>query len=122
MATLIPGPTIVEAAGEPPKTIREFVGRVNSETAAVSVAIMDSPQGWSEPGQVPEFDEYTVVLDGALTVETASGDERLVVQAGQAVHAPAREWVRYSTPDGPARYVAVCVPAFSPDTVHRDEA
>ena len=124
MAKLIEAPTIVEAAGEPPKTIREFVGRVNTGTAGASVALMDSPQGWSEPGQVPEFDEYTVVLDGSLTVESRDGDgsgRSLVVRAGQAVHAPAGEWVRYSTPDGPARYVAVCLPAFSPDTVHRDE-
>lgn len=133
MAKLIQSPTVVEAAGVPPKTIREFVGRVNTGTAGASVALMDSPQGWSEPGQVPEFDEYTVVLDGSLTVESRGGgrdgggdggdrDGRsFVVRAGQAVHAPAGEWVRYSTPDGPARYVAVCLPAFSPDTVHRDE-
>lgn len=120
MAHLIPAPTVVEAAGTPPKTIREFVGRVNTGTTSTSVAVMDSPQGWSEPGQVPEFDEYTVVIEGSLTVESRDGG-RLVVGAGQAVHAPAGEWVRYSTPAGPARYVAVCIPAFSPDTVHRDE-
>lgn len=120
MARLIPTPTTVDAAGEPPKIIREFVGRVNTGDGGLSVAVMDSPRGWSEPGQVPEFDEYTVVLEGAITVETAEGRERLVVEAGQAVHAPAGEWVRYSTPDSAARYVAVCVPAFSPDTVHRE--
>lgn len=120
MAKLIPSPTVVEAAGEPPKRIEEFVGRVNSGDAAVSIAHMRSPSGWSEPGQRPEFDEWTYVLAGSLHVETADGN--LDVAAGQAVHAPAGEWVRYSTPgpDG-AEYVAVCLPAFSPESVHRDE-
>jgi ethanolamine utilization protein EutQ (cupin superfamily) len=121
MARLIAAPTRIEAAGTPPKEIAEFVGRVNSGTDSVSVAMMRSPSGWAEPGQAPEFDEYTVVIDGELTVETST--ETFVVPAGQAVHTPAGEWVRYSTPgpDG-ARYVAVCLPAFSPDTVHRDAA
>jgi mannose-6-phosphate isomerase-like protein (cupin superfamily) len=120
MARLIPHPTVVNAAGQPPKTISEVVGRVNTTTAVVSIALMESPSGWSEPGQTPEFDEYTIVLDGEVVVDSA-GDEQLVVPAGQAVHAPAGEWVRYSSP-GPAgaRYVAVCLPAFSPDLVHRD--
>jgi mannose-6-phosphate isomerase-like protein (cupin superfamily) len=119
MARHIERPTRITAHGEPPKTIEEFVGRVNSGTAAVSVARMQSPSGWSEPGQTPEFDEFTVVLRGVLRVETR--DVTFDVAAGQALIAPAGEWVRYSSPhaDG-AEYVAVCVPAFSPETVHRD--
>lgn len=117
MATLIDGPTIVEAAGTPPKRIEEYVGRVNTGEERLSVARMASPAGWEEPGQRPEFDEFTVVLAGTLRVETPSG--ALDVRAGQAVHVPAGEWVRYSTPEG-AEYVAVCLPAFSPGTVHRD--
>jgi len=115
----IPRPSVVEAAGAPPKRIEEYVGRVNSGTAALSVARMVSPSGWAEPGQTPEFDEYTVVLRGALQVESRGGT--LLVLAGQAVLAPRGEWVRYSSP-GPegAEYLAVCLPAFSPDTVHRD--
>src|SRR5690606_16883922 len=106
--------------GEPPKTIHEYVGRVNTGTDGVSVALMRSPSGWSEPGQRPEFDEDTLVLRGSLTGEYEGG--RFDVTAGQAVHAAAGEWVRYSPP-GPegAEYVAVCGPAFSPDIVHRDE-
>ena len=120
MATLIEKPTIVQAAGNKPKRIEEFVGRVNTRTTEASVARMTSPAGWVEPGQSPDFDEFTLVLRGTLRVETRSGS--LEVQAGQAVIAPRGEWVRYSTPeDGGAEYVAVCVPAFSPDTVHRDE-
>jgi len=120
MAKLIEKPTVVQAAGNKPKRIEEFVGRVNTGTAGASVARMTSPPGWVEPGQTPEFDEYTLVLRGTLRVETRSGS--LEVHAGQAVIAPRGEWVRYSTPEeGGAEYVAVCVPAFSPDTVHRDE-
>jgi len=120
MATLIEKPTIVQAAGNKPKRIEEFVGRVNTRTTEASVARMTSPAGWVEPGQTPEFDEYTLVLRGALRVETRTG--AVDVRAGQAVIAPRGEWVRYSTPEeGGAEYVAVCVPAFSPDTVHRDE-
>ena len=120
MARHIESPTLVEAAGTPPKTIAEFVGRVNTGDEALSVAKMTSPEGWSEPGQTPEFDEYTVVLRGTLRVETAEG--ALDVGEGQGVVAPAGAWVRYSSPHpGGAEYVAVCVPAFSPDTVHRDE-
>jgi mannose-6-phosphate isomerase-like protein (cupin superfamily) len=119
MAQHISGPTRIHAAGNKPKIIEEFVGRVNSETAAVSIARMQSPGGWLEPGQTPEFDEYTVVLRGSLTVTTRAGDQ--VVRAGEAIITPAGEWVRYSSPepDG-AEYIAVCLPAFSPNTVHRD--
>src|SRR4051794_24047667 len=121
MAKVISEPTVVEAAGEPNKIIREFVGRVNSATDQLSLAVMESPSGWAEPGQTPEFDEYTLVLEGELVVEGAGG-QQTTVTAGQVVHAPAGEWVRYSTPGrAGARYVAVCLPAFSPAIVHRDE-
>lgn len=120
MATLIEKPAIVEAAGNKPKIIREFVGRVNTKTSAASVARMSSPAGWVEPGQTPQFDEYTVVISGSLTVETKA--KTFVVKEGQGVITPKGEWVRYSTPNGPCEYVAVCVPAFSPDTVRRDAA
>lgn len=117
---LLDGPTRVEAAGNKPKIIEEFFGRVNSGTEAVSIARMTSPGGWIEPGQTPEFDEYTVVLRGSLRV--ASGDGTIDVRAGQAVVAPRGEWVQYSTPDPEgAEYVAVCLPAFGPDIVRRDE-
>jgi quercetin dioxygenase-like cupin family protein len=119
MAIIISSPKRVEAHGTPPKQIEEFVGRVSSGTEGVSIARMVSPAGWSEPGQTPEFDEYTVVLRGALQVETREGTH--VVAAGQAVIVRRGEWVRYSTPGpGGAEYVAVCIPAFSPDTVHRE--
>jgi quercetin dioxygenase-like cupin family protein len=114
---LIHTPTVVPSAGTRPKRIEEFVGRVNTGASALSIARMTSPPGWVEPGQTPGFDEYTLVLEGSLRVESASGV--LDVGAGQAVHVPAGEWVRYSTPEG-ATYVAVCLPAFSPDIVHRD--
>ena len=119
MSRLIPAPTRIHAAGTPPKIIEEFIGRVNSATAAVSVARMQSPSGWSEPGQTPEFDEYTVVLRGALRVETREATHD--VPAGQGIITSKGEWVRYSSP-GPegAEYVAVCLPAFSPETVRRD--
>ena len=119
MPRLVTGPSRVTAAGEPPKTIDEYVGRVNTGDDRVSVAHMRSPSGWSEPGQRPEFDEFTLVLEGELHVEPAEGD-RLVVRAGQAVHAAPGEWVRYSTPTAATRYVAVCVPAFLPEAAHRD--
>jgi mannose-6-phosphate isomerase-like protein (cupin superfamily) len=119
MARLITKPTVVPAAGEPPKIIEEFVGRVNSATNAVSIAKMTSPAGWREPGQTPEFDEYTIVLEGELRVETKEANYN--VTAGQAVVVNAGEWVCYSTPgSGGAKYIAVCLPAFSPATVHRD--
>jgi ethanolamine utilization protein EutQ len=121
MPTLIAAPTQITAAGNKPKLIREYIGRVNSKTDAVSVAHMTSPSGWVEPGQTPEFDEYTLVLRGSLRVEHSQG-ELIDVHAGQAVITHAGEWVRYSTPgpDG-ADYVAICLPAFSMDSVHRDE-
>ncbi|HLZ42457.1 MAG TPA: hypothetical protein VKQ11_15925 [Candidatus Sulfotelmatobacter sp.] len=119
MPTLIPQPTRIEAAGNKPKLIDEYVGRVNSKTSAASVAHMRSPEGWLEPGQTPEFDEFTIVLKGMLRVEHKGG--ALDVHAGQAVVAHAGEWVRYSTPqEGGAEYIAVCLPAFSMETVHRD--
>ncbi len=119
MPTLIPKPTRIQAAGNKPKIIEEYIGRVNSQTTDVSVAHMRSPGGWVEPGQTPEFDEYTVVLTGTLRVETKEG--ALDVHAGQAVITKKGEWVRYSTPQpGGAEYIAVCLAAFSMDTVHRD--
>lgn len=118
--TLIAGPSRVTAAGNKPKLIDEYVGRVNSQTEAVSVAHMRSPGGWQEPGQTPEFDEFTVVLKGTLRVEYQGG--RLDVHSGQAVVAHKGEWVRYSTPEADgAEYIAVCLPAFSMASVHRDE-
>jgi len=114
----INNPTVIKAAGKPPKTIEEFIGRVNTGTGEVSIARMKSPPGWEEPGQAPEFDEYTVVLSGMLRVTTRDGATD--VREGEAVIVPKGEWVRYSTPEG-AQYIAVCIPAFSPDTVHRDE-
>jgi quercetin dioxygenase-like cupin family protein len=120
MPRLIAAPSIIEAAGNKPKRIEEYAGRVNSEHSAVSVARMVSPSGWVEPGQRPEFEEITVVLRGSLRVEFEGGEHE--VRAGQAVVTKPGEWVRYSTPgpDG-AEYVAVCIPAFSPATVHRDD-
>ena len=119
MPKLIKEPTTIESAGNKPKIIREYVGKVNSETSDVSVAHMRSPSGWIEPAQTPQFDEYTLVLKGSLRVEFDGGS--MDVEAGQGVIAGRGEWVRYSTPgpDG-AEYVAVCLPAFSPDTVNRD--
>ena len=116
----IQSPTVIQAAGQPPKIIEEFVGRVNSKTEEASIARMKSPSGWSEPGQTPEFDEYTVVLCGALHVK--SKGEEFDVAAGQAILVKAGEWVQYSTPSPEgAEYIAVCLPAFSPMIVHRDE-
>jgi mannose-6-phosphate isomerase-like protein (cupin superfamily) len=120
MATIITAPTVIVAAGTPPKRIEEFVGRVNSNTGALSIARMKSPAGWSEPGQTPEFDEYTVVLKGTLHVRL--NDRELDVSEGQAIIVHSGEWVQYSTPSPQgAEYIAVCLPAFSPDTVHRYE-
>jgi mannose-6-phosphate isomerase-like protein (cupin superfamily) len=119
MASLITGPALVEAAGTPPKRIEEFVGRVRTGETRLSLARMKSPAGWREPGQRPEFDEFTLVLSGCLRVESESGT--LEVAAGQAVHVPGGEWVRYGSPQaGGAEYVSVCLPAFSPSKVHRD--
>jgi mannose-6-phosphate isomerase-like protein (cupin superfamily) len=121
MPKKIASPTTIEAAGSKPKVIEEFIGRVNSQTDTVSIARMKSPSGWEEPGQTPEFDEYTVVLDGMLRV--TSGKGIMDVHAGEAVIVHAGEWIQYSTPGaGGAEYIAVCLPAFSPDTVHRDDA
>jgi mannose-6-phosphate isomerase-like protein (cupin superfamily) len=119
MPTHIEQPSIIEAAGNKPKIIEEYFGRVNSQTGEVSIARMRSPGGWVEPGQTPEFDEYTVVLRGSLRVTTEAGV--LDVGAGQGVMTKAGEWVQYSTPDAEgAEYLAVCLPAFSIDSVHRD--
>jgi len=121
MPTLISRPSRIVAAGNKPKLIDEYIGRVNSKSERVSVAHMRSPGGWQEPGQTPDFDEYTVVLRGILRVEHRGG--MMDVHAGQAVLAAKGEWVRYSTPDAEgAEYIAVCVPAFSMETVHRDGA
>jgi mannose-6-phosphate isomerase-like protein (cupin superfamily) len=116
----ISGPTVIPAAGNMPKIIEEYVGRVNTGTAEISIARMLSPAGWLEPGQRAEFDEYTVVLNGMLRIESENGS--LDIHAGEAVLVRAGEWVRYGSPgeDG-AEYVAVCLPAFSPETVHRDD-
>jgi mannose-6-phosphate isomerase-like protein (cupin superfamily) len=120
MAQHIERPTVIAAAGNKPKIIEEYVGRVNSATSDVSVARMKSPGGWVEPGQTPDFDEYTVVLRGMLRVTTRTGVTD--VRAGQAIVTSRGEWVQYSTPeDEGAEYVAVCAPAFSPGSVHRDE-
>ena len=119
MPTLIQAPAVVPAAGTRPKRIEEYAGRVNSGHTGVSVARMQSPEGWEEPGQRPEFEEITVVLSGLLRVDHEQGS--LDVRAGQAVVAAPGEWIRYSSPEpGGAEYVAICLPAFSPATVHRD--
>jgi mannose-6-phosphate isomerase-like protein (cupin superfamily) len=119
MIKLIPSPEMIKAAGNMPKAIHEFFGRVTSQTSEVSIALMQSPSGWEEPGQTPEFDEYTIVLKGTLRVETKKDD--FYVHQHQAIMIGRGEWVRYSTPgkEG-AEYVAVCMPAFSPETVNRD--
>ena len=119
MARLIENPTTITAAGNKPKRIEEYVGRVNTSTERISIARMKSSPGWEEPGQTPEFDEFTVVIAGMLRVETQTA--MLEVHTGQAVHVPSGEWVRYSTPEPEgAEYISVCLPAFSPHTVHRD--
>lgn len=120
MPTLLSAPTRIAAAGNKPKLIDEYIGRVNSGTTAASVAHMRSPQGWLEPGQTPEFEEFTLVLKGMLRVEHREGT--LDVRAGQAVISHPGEWVRYSTPEADgAEYIAICIPAFSMETVHRDD-
>jgi len=118
MPTLITSPTRVQAAGNKPKIIEEFLGRASSKTEDFSLARMQSPPGWTEPGQTPEFTEYTLVVDGTLQVVTKSATYYL--RAGQAIITHPGEWVQYSTPDG-AEYISLCLPAFSPATVHRDE-
>lgn len=119
MPVKIEKPSVIESAGNKPKRIEEYFGRVNSGTGSVSIARMVSPGGWVEPGQTPEFDEYTVVLKGELSVKTKEGT--ITVKAGEAIMTQKGEWIQYSTPgaDG-AEYIAVCLPAFSPETVHRD--
>lgn len=121
MPVHIQEPTIIPSVGTQPKIIREYIGRVNSETSELSIAHMSSPKGWLEPGQRPEFDEYTTVLKGELHVETESG-EVLILRSGQAIICKSGEWIRYSTPSEDTEYIAVCTPAFHPDTVHRDKA
>ena len=119
MAKVIDEPTIIQSAGNKPKLIREYIGRVNSATSEISIAHMSSPAGWKEPGQKPDFDEYTLVLHGLLQVETK--DQILQLTAGKAILVARGEWVRYSTPaPGGAEYIAVCLPAFSPETVNRE--
>jgi len=121
MPTLITQPTRIQAAGNQPKLIDEYIGRVNSRTNSLSVAHMRSPQGWVEPGQTPQFEEFTIVLKGMVRVTHKTG--HLDVRAGQAIVAHQGEWIQYSTPEeGGAEYIAVCLPAFSPETVHRDPA
>ena len=118
---LIKGPATIDAWGDPPIMIQEFIGQVNTGHSNVSIAWMKSPQGWEEPGQTPEFDEYTVVLRGTLCVKTEQRSYE--IKQGQAIIAHKGEWVQYSTPyEGGAEYIAVCLPAFTPDTVHRDDA
>lgn len=120
MPTFINSPSIIKAVGNKPKVIEEFIGRVNSDTEGVSIARMKSPAGWIEPGQAPEFDEYTIVLKGTLRVETRN--DSFDIKAGEAIIVSKGEWIRYSSPDNEgAEYIAVCLPAFSPDAVHRDE-
>ncbi len=119
MAKIIKSPTTIPAQGSRPKVIEEFIGRLSSQTTGISIAHMNSPEGWEEPGQTPEFDEYTIVLRGTLKIETKDGTYE--ANEGQAVIASKHEWIRYSTPrKGGAEYIAVCLPAFSPHTVHRN--
>ena len=119
MPKIIKSPTTIESVGNKPKIIKEFIGLVNSKTSNISIAHMHSPGDWSEPGQKPDFDEYTILLEGRLKVETE--DDILYINKGEAIIAYAGEWVKYSTPDkNGAKYIAVCIPAFSPDTVNRD--
>ena len=120
MAKLISQPTRITAAGNKPKLIEEFIGRVNSVTSDLSIAVMTSPSGWIEPPQQPEFSEYTLVLNGSLHIKTKN--EEFDVKAGEAIIVEKNEWVQYSTPHGDgAKYIAICLPAFSPDNVHRVE-
>ena len=114
----ISSPSIIESTGNKPKVIEEYVGRVNSGTNSISIAKMSSPSGWREPGQKPQFDEYTIVLRGTLKVESRT--ETLIIKEGEAVIVNSGEWVQYSTPNGGAEYIAICLPAFSLDTVNRD--
>jgi len=120
MAIHIKSPSIIKAAGTKGKIIKEFIGKVNSNTSELSIAMMKSPEGWEEPGQRPDFNEYTLVLKGKLKVTTSEGDH--IISEGETIIVEKGEWIRYSSPfKGGAEYLAVCVPAFSPTTVHRDE-
>ena len=120
MAIHIKSPSIIKAAGTKEKIIKELIGKVNSNTSEVSIAVMKSPEGWEEPGQTPAFNEYTIVLKGKLKVSTST--EEIIVTEGEAIVANKGEWVRYSSPfEGGAEYIAVCLPAFSPSSVHRDD-
>ena len=119
MPTIIKNPTKIEAAGNKPKIIEEFIGRVNSSNQQISIAKMQSPQGWKEPGQTPEFDEYTIVLKGMLRVETKG--KTFNIKVGEAIITHKGEWIKYSTPNEATEYIAICLPAFSADKVHRDE-
>jgi hypothetical protein len=120
MAQLIKNPSVIKAAGNKEKIIKEFFGRVNNKTSEVSIAIMKSPEGWKEPGQCPEFNEYTIVLKGTLLVRTE--EDEYIVPEGTGILTFINEWVQYSTPyEGGAEYIAVCLPAFSPEIVHRDQ-
>ena len=114
----IPSPSIIQSVGNKPKIIKEYIGRVNTDTDVISIAKMNSPSGWKEPGQTPQFDEYTLVLKGELKVESKKGV--LFLKEGEAVIVNSGEWVRYSTPDKGAEYIAVCLPAFGPEIVNRD--
>ena len=114
----IPSPSIIESVGNKPKIIKEYIGRVNTDTDVISIAKMNSPSGWKEPGQTPQFDEYTLVLKGELKVESKKGV--LFLKEGEAVIVNSGEWVRYSTPDKGAEYIAICLPAFGPEIVNRD--
>lgn len=119
MVQIIKEPSVIKAAGNKEKIIQEFFGHVNSKTSEVSIARMKSPRGWEEPGQNPEFNEYTVVLKGTLKIKTRK--EEFTVSEGQAIFTSKNEWVQYSTPfEGGAEYIAICMPAFSPEIVHRD--
>jgi len=119
MTKLINKPTIIKAAGNKEKIIKEFFGMVNSASSEISIAKMESPEGWEEPGQIPEFDEYTVVLNGKLQVKTS--DNTFTVEKNQGILVTKNQWVQYSSPfEGGAEYMAICLPAFSPETVHRD--
>lgn len=118
MVRIIKKPSVITSAGNRPKLIEEYIGRVNSATAEISIAKMKSPAGWMEPGQKPDFDEYTIVLKGALHVKTKN--DEFIIQAGEAVITEKNEWIQYSTPDIDTEYIAVCLPAFSPETVNRD--
>ncbi len=119
MPQLVKQPSIIKSVGTKPKIIREIFGRINSNNSGISIAQMSSPKGWEEPGQKPEFDEYTIVINGQLVVQT-EGEKNIIIEPGQGVFVEKGEWVRYSTPNAATEYIAICIPAFSSDTVNRD--